>query len=79
VDKVIVASGGFLGIDRDLTALDPKSFVCDPDTSKLILDMSPESLKNSPHLKAGEWRNSVSTETGSSAGGYTSSDSQNGD
>ena len=26
VDKVLVASGGFLGIDRDLTALDPQAF-----------------------------------------------------
>ena len=78
VDKVIVASGGFVGIDRDLTALDPQSFNYDPDSTKLKLDMSPESLKHSPHIKASEWRSSVSTETGSSAGGYTSADSQNG-
>jgi sporulation protein YlmC with PRC-barrel domain len=69
VDKVILASGGFLGVDRYLTAIDPQSFVYEPDISRLKLDMSPESLKNSPHFKAGEWRSSLSTESS-----YTSSE-----
>lgn len=81
VDKVILASGGFLGIRSQLTALDPRTFSYDPDRDKLRLDMTPDSLKNSPHFKAGEWRTIVTSQaepaskTPSEA--LTASDSEN--
>jgi len=72
VEKVILASGGILGIDRQLTAVAPQSFVYDTDARKLSLDMTPESLKNAPHFEAADWRLSVTVQTGSSTPGYTS-------
>jgi sporulation protein YlmC with PRC-barrel domain len=74
VEKVILASGGFLGIDKELTAVAPQSFVYDADRQKLSLNMTPESLQNALHFAAPDWRISVTVQTGSSTAGYTSSD-----
>ncbi len=59
VDRVIVSSGGFLGIHAELTALQPQSFAYNAEDNKLTVDMTPEALKAAPHFKASNWRSSL--------------------
>jgi sporulation protein YlmC with PRC-barrel domain len=59
VVEVIVASGGFLGIKDELSAVPPQAFRFDPGKDLLTLDTTRETLKNAPHFKPGDWRNSV--------------------
>jgi sporulation protein YlmC with PRC-barrel domain len=55
VVEVIVASGGFLGIDQELSAVPPQSFRWNADNSALTLDTTRDNLKTSPHFKNSEW------------------------
>jgi len=55
VVEVIVASGGFLGIDQELSAVPPQSFRWNADNSELTLDTTRDNLKTAPHFKNSEW------------------------
>jgi sporulation protein YlmC with PRC-barrel domain len=59
VVEVILASGGFLGIKDELSAVPPQAFRFNPDRDMLTLDTTRETLKSAPHFKPGDWRNSV--------------------
>jgi len=59
IEKVILSHGGFLGIENELTAFTPQSFVYSPESDRLTLSMTPESVKSAPHFKASEWRSCV--------------------
>ncbi len=74
VDKIIVASGGFLGINRDLTAVAPTSFTYDQELGKLRLDIAPGVLNEAPHFKAADWRLAVVVQPSAFTGGYSVSD-----
>ena len=52
---VVISSGGFLGMDGELSAVPPASLSYDSDRSDLRLDTSKEALVNSPHFKANQW------------------------
>jgi sporulation protein YlmC with PRC-barrel domain len=60
VVEVIVATGGFLGIKDELSAVPPDAFRYEPDKGALTLDTTRDAMKNAPHFKPGDWRNSVS-------------------
>jgi sporulation protein YlmC with PRC-barrel domain len=62
VAEVIVATGGFLGIRDELSAVPPQAFHYDADKGTLTLDTTRDALKNAPHFKPSDWRNSVSDE-----------------
>jgi len=74
VNEVILSSGGFLGINSELTALPSQSFVYDPSQGKLKLEMTPESLKNAPHFKSGEWRENLASQVDYAPGMAQSND-----
>lgn len=59
VVEVILASGGFLGIKDELSAVPPQAFHLNPAQDMLTLDVTRESLKNAPHFKPRDWRDSV--------------------
>jgi predicted regulator of Ras-like GTPase activity (Roadblock/LC7/MglB family) len=67
VAEVIVATGGFLGIKDELSAVPPQAFRYDPDKGNLTLDTTRDAMKNAPHFKPGDWKNSVSDEVSLSA------------
>jgi len=67
VVEAIVATGGFLGIKDELSAVPPEAFRYDPDKGALTLDTTRDALKNAPHFKPGDWRNSVSDQVSLSA------------
>lgn len=52
---VIIASGGFLGIGDELSAVPPTVLGFSPDRSQLQLDASKEMMSNAPHFQAGQW------------------------
>jgi len=52
---VIVSSGGFMGMDNELSAVPPTALRFDAEHDALQLDASKESLASSPHFKANEW------------------------
>jgi hyperosmotically inducible periplasmic protein len=52
---VIISSGGYLGIDNELSAVPPTALRFNAGHDTLQLDTSKEMLANSPHFKAGEW------------------------
>jgi hyperosmotically inducible periplasmic protein len=52
---VVIASGGFLGMDGELSAVPPASINYDSDRRTVRLDTSKETLANSPHFKADQW------------------------
>jgi sporulation protein YlmC with PRC-barrel domain len=52
---VVISSGGFLGMDGELSAVPPASLSYDSDRGTLRLDTSKETLANSPHFKADQW------------------------
>ena len=56
---VILSTGGILGIKSELSALPPQAFIFDPNKDMLTLDRTKESLENSPHFKADDWRYGV--------------------
>jgi sporulation protein YlmC with PRC-barrel domain len=59
VAEVILASGGFLGIKDELSAVPPQAFRFNPDNEMLTLDTTKETLNNAPHFKPDDWRSSV--------------------
>jgi len=52
---VIVASGGFMGMDNELSAVPPTALRFDAEHDTFQLDASKESLVSSPHFKSNEW------------------------
>ena len=52
---VIVASGGFLGMGEELSAVPPSALRFATDRDSLQLDASKEMLSNAPHFKASQW------------------------
>jgi len=59
VAEVILASGGFMGIKDQWSAVPPQAFRYDPDKKALTLDTTRDALKNAPHFKPADWRDSV--------------------
>jgi hyperosmotically inducible periplasmic protein len=55
VVAVIVSSGGFLGMDGELSAVPPTALRFTKDRDSLQLDTSKEMLSNAPHFKADQW------------------------
>jgi len=55
--RVIVSSGGFLGIGDELSAVPPSAFRRDANQNILHLDMSKEALAQAPHFKPRDWPN----------------------
>jgi len=52
---VIISSGGYMGMDGELSAVPPASLRYDTEHNALQLDTSKETLANSPHFKSNEW------------------------
>jgi hypothetical protein len=52
---VIVSSGGFLGIDNELSAVPPTALRFNTDRDTLQLDTTKETLGNAPHFKDNQW------------------------
>jgi len=52
---VIISSGGFIGIDNELSAVPPTALRFDVDNNTFQLDASKETLASSPHFQTGEW------------------------
>jgi sporulation protein YlmC with PRC-barrel domain len=57
VVEVILATGGFLGIDNELSAVPPQAFHQGTEADTLALDTSRDTLLNAPHFKSSEWPN----------------------
>jgi sporulation protein YlmC with PRC-barrel domain len=57
VIEVIVATGGFMGIGDELSAVPPQSLRLEPGQNRLRLDTTREELDRAPHFKSGEWPN----------------------
>jgi sporulation protein YlmC with PRC-barrel domain len=55
VVAVIVSSGGYMGMDGELSAVPPAALRFNVEHDTLQLDTSKEMLANSPHFKANEW------------------------
>jgi hyperosmotically inducible protein len=52
---VIISSGGFMGMDGELTALPPTVLRFNAEHDTLQLDASKEILSSAPHFKANQW------------------------
>jgi sporulation protein YlmC with PRC-barrel domain len=52
---VIISTGEFLGLGDVLSAVPPTALRFNPQHDTLQLDVSKETLANSPHFKAGQW------------------------
>jgi len=52
---VIISSGGYMGMDGELSAVPPAALRFNVEHDTLQLDTSKEMLANSPHFKANEW------------------------
>ena len=57
VVEVILASGGFLGLGDELSAVPPQSFHPGVERDTLTLDTTKEALASAPHFKSSEWPN----------------------
>ena len=57
VVEIILSSGGFLGIDNELSAVPPQAFHQGNEADTLALDTSKDALMNAPHFKSSEWPN----------------------
>jgi len=55
VVAVIVSSGGFLGMDGELSAVPPTALRFNKDRDSLQLDTSKEMLSNAPHFNGNQW------------------------
>jgi sporulation protein YlmC with PRC-barrel domain len=55
VVAVIVSSGGFLGINDELSAVPSTALRFTPDRDTLQLDVSKETLSNATHFKGNQW------------------------
>jgi hyperosmotically inducible periplasmic protein len=52
---VIISSGGYMGMDGELSAVPPTTLRFNTEHNSLQLDTSKEMLANSPHFKSNEW------------------------
>jgi sporulation protein YlmC with PRC-barrel domain len=52
---VVISSGGFLGMDDELSAIPPTALRFTTDRDGLQIDASKEMLSNAPHFKADQW------------------------
>jgi hyperosmotically inducible protein len=52
---VIISSGGYLGMDNELSAVPPTALRFNTEQDTFQLDASKENLASSPHFKANEW------------------------
>jgi sporulation protein YlmC with PRC-barrel domain len=52
---VIISSGGFIGMDGELSAVPPTAIRYNTEHDTLQVDASKETLASSPHFKNGEW------------------------
>ncbi|HEY5040879.1 MAG TPA: PRC-barrel domain-containing protein [Verrucomicrobiae bacterium] len=52
---VIISSGGYMGMDGELSAVPPTALRYNTEHDSLQLDTSKEMLANSPHFKSSEW------------------------
>jgi hyperosmotically inducible protein len=52
---VIVSSGGYLGMDDEMSAVPPAAFRFNDQHDTLQLDITKETLAGSPHFKSGQW------------------------
>ena len=55
VVAVVVSSGGFLGMDGELSAVPPSALRLTADRDTLQLDTSKEMLSSAPHFKGNQW------------------------
>ena len=52
---VIISSGGYMGMDNELSAVPPTAFRYNAENDTLQLDASKEMLASSPHFRANQW------------------------
>jgi len=52
---VIISSGGFLGINGELSAVPPAALQCTKDRNVLQLEAAKDTFANAPHFKANQW------------------------
>jgi sporulation protein YlmC with PRC-barrel domain len=52
---VIISSGGYMGMDGELSAVPPTTLRYNTEHDSLQMDTSKEMLANSPHFKSNEW------------------------
>jgi sporulation protein YlmC with PRC-barrel domain len=52
---VIISSGGYMGIDNELSAIPPTAFRYNAENDTLQLDASKDMLASSPHFQANQW------------------------
>ena len=52
---VVISSGGFMGMGGEYSAVPPSAFTINDQTNALQLDVSKETLANSPHFTSGQW------------------------
>jgi sporulation protein YlmC with PRC-barrel domain len=52
---VIISSGGYIGMDGELSAVPPTALKLNTEHDSLQLDTSKEMLANSPHFNSNEW------------------------
>jgi hyperosmotically inducible protein len=52
---VVISSGGFIGMDNELSAVPPTALRFTVDRDGLQLDTSKEMLSNAPHFNANQW------------------------
>jgi sporulation protein YlmC with PRC-barrel domain len=77
---VVVSSGGFLGIDNELSAIPPTAFHYSAQQNVLQLDVSKETLANATHFRADQWpdlNQANAIRVDSFTGGNTGGTSQN--
>jgi hypothetical protein len=55
VVEVILASGGFLGMGDEHSAVPPQAFHLGTEPDTLVLDTTKDALANAPHFKSSEW------------------------
>jgi sporulation protein YlmC with PRC-barrel domain len=53
---VIVATGGFLGMDEKLVAVPPSAFACDKTSKELRANLDKARLKSAPDFHMAEWK-----------------------
>lgn len=52
---IVISSGGFLGVNDELSAIPPTALRFSPDQDKLQLDASKEKLAHAPRFQANQW------------------------
>jgi sporulation protein YlmC with PRC-barrel domain len=55
VVAVVIESGGFLGMNGELSAVPPAAFAFTDDRDALRLDTTKEALANAPHFSGNQW------------------------